>query len=96
MVHSFGRAETVDREALSRLVRSISRFLTPEQALIAASGAEVEVLDSRRLGGVYALDRLWRRLGIGELNRFATLENTCSCTSAQVSASTTRSIARSA
>ena len=65
VVHSFGRAETVDREALARLVRSISRFLTPEQALVAASGAEVEVLDSRRLGGVYVLDGLWRRLGIG-------------------------------
>ena len=38
VVHSFGRAETVDREALARLVRSISRFLTPEQALVAASG----------------------------------------------------------
>src|SRR4051794_39374434 len=36
VIHSFGRAEHVDRDALARLVSSISRFLTPEQALSAA------------------------------------------------------------
>ena len=35
VIHSFGRADTVDRAALARLVSSISRFLTPEQAVIA-------------------------------------------------------------
>ena len=65
VIHNFGRAEKVDRAALSRLVSSISRFLTPEQAMTAAAGAEVEVVDSRRLGGVWTLDRLWERLGIG-------------------------------
>jgi hypothetical protein len=39
--------------------------LTPEQAAAAAGGGEVEVLDSRRLGGSWVLDRLWERLGIG-------------------------------
>jgi len=63
VIHNFGRAEQVDRQALARLVSSISRFLTPEQAM--AAGAEVEVLDSRRLGGTWVLDRLWERLGIG-------------------------------
>jgi hypothetical protein len=65
VIHNFGRAEQVDRAALARLVSSISRFLTPEQAISAAAGAEVEVLDSRRLGGVWTLDRVWERLGIG-------------------------------
>jgi len=65
VIHSFGRAEHVDRDALSRLVSSISRFLTPEQALGAAAGAEVEILDSRHLGGAWTLDRVWERLGIG-------------------------------
>lgn len=65
VIHSFGRAETVDRDALARLVSSISRFLTPEQAIGAAAGAQVEVLDSRRLGGAWTLDRVWERLGIG-------------------------------
>lgn len=65
VIHNFGRAERVDRDALARLMWSISRFLTPEQALTAAAGAEVEVLDSRHLGGAWTLDRVWERLGIG-------------------------------
>mgnify|MGYP003525730162 CR=1 FL=1 len=65
VIHNFGRAEHVDRDALGRLVSSISRFLTPEQALSAAAGADVEVLDSRHLGGAWTLDRVWERLGIG-------------------------------
>jgi hypothetical protein len=64
VIHNFGRADQVDREALARLVASISRYLTPEQAAAAAGGGEVEVLDSRRLGGAWTLDRLWERLGI--------------------------------
>jgi hypothetical protein len=65
VIHSFGRAETVDRAGLARLVASISRFLDPQQAVRAAAGAEVEVLDSRRLGGAWVLDRIWERLGVG-------------------------------
>ncbi len=65
VIHNFGRAENVDRDALGRLVSSISRFLTPEQAVSAAAGAEVEILDSRPLGGAWTLDRVWERLGIG-------------------------------
>jgi hypothetical protein len=65
VIHNFGRAENVDRAALARLVSSISRFLTPEQAMSAAPGADVVVLDSRHLGGVWTLDRVWERLGIG-------------------------------
>src|SRR5674476_603606 len=65
VIHNFGRADTVDREALARLVSSISRFLTPEQAVAAAHDVEVEVLDSRRVGVAWTLDRLWERLGIG-------------------------------
>ena len=65
VIHNFGRADQIDRDALARLVASISRYLTPEQAAAAAGGGEVEVLDSRRLGGAWTLDRLWERLGIG-------------------------------
>jgi len=75
VIHNFGRAENVDRQALSRLVASISRFLDPEQALTAAAGAEVEVLDSRHLGGAWTLDRVRvrERLGIGAaIRRVAT------------------------
>ena len=69
VIHNFGRADQVDRAGLARLVASISRFLTPEQAVTAAGaaefGGEVEVLDSRRLGAVWTLDQMWERLGIG-------------------------------
>jgi len=69
VIHNFGRAETVDRDALARLVSSISRFLTPEQGAVAATAGEVGVLDSRRLGGAWTLDRVWERLGIGQAIR---------------------------
>ena len=64
VIHNFGRADQVDREGLARLVSSISRFLTPEQAA-AAGGGEVDIVDSRRLGGAWTLERIWDRLGIG-------------------------------
>ncbi len=69
IIHNFGRADadTVDKEALARLVRSISRFLDPADALAATSGAdgEIEVLASRSMGPAWVADRLWERLGIG-------------------------------
>ena len=61
----------MDPEALRRLVASIRRFLDPEQAAAAAAAGEVEVLDSRRLGGAWVLDRLWERLEIGQAIRRA-------------------------
>jgi hypothetical protein len=67
VIHNFGRADTVDRDALARLVASISRFLDPQQAIAAAHAGEIEILDSRRVGGAWVLDRLWERLGVGEL-----------------------------
>ncbi|HEY5186910.1 MAG TPA: hypothetical protein VIM19_18880 [Actinomycetes bacterium] len=73
VIHNFGRAELVDRDGLARLVSSISRFLTPEQATAAAHSAEVDIVDSRPLGGAWVLDRLWERLGIGAaIRRVAT------------------------
>jgi Transposase DDE domain len=71
VIHNFGRADKVDRDALARLVSSISRFLEPDQAVAAAAGAEVEIVDSRRLGGAWTLDRIWERLGIGAAIRRA-------------------------
>ena len=65
IIHRFGRADQVDREALARLVRSISRFLDPEQAIAATASGEVSLLDSRSMGSSWLADRLWERLGIG-------------------------------
>jgi len=71
VIHNFGRSDKVDRDALGRLVSSISRFLTPEQAATAAAGGEVEIIDSRRMGGAWTLDRVWEKLGIGAAIRRA-------------------------
>ena len=65
VIHNFGRAEAVDRDALARLVASISRFLDPQHAITAAHTGEIEILDSRRFGGAWLLDQLWERLGVG-------------------------------
>ncbi len=65
VIHNFGRADAVDRDALARLVASISRFLDPEQAIAAAHAGHIDVLDSRRFGGAWVLDQLWGRLCIG-------------------------------
>jgi hypothetical protein len=51
VIHNFGRADQVDREALRRLVSSISRFLEPEATLAAPTGQGVEIVDSRSFGG---------------------------------------------
>ena len=65
VIHNFGRADQLDREALRRLVASISRFLEPDEATSVGAGLEeVEVVDARRCGGAYVLDALFARLGI--------------------------------
>src|SRR6266516_3272307 len=69
VIYNFGRAETVDRAALSRLVASISRFLVQGEAVTAAAGSGVESLDSRRLGGAWTLGRVWELLEIGQAIR---------------------------
>jgi IS4 transposase len=71
IIHNFGRADEVDRDSLARLVRSISRFLDPAEAVAAnarAQGAGVDVpvvVDARPMGVAWVADQLWQRLGIG-------------------------------
>ena len=67
IIHNFGRAEHVDRDGLARLVKSISRFLDPVDAVAAASSAEVQIVDSRPMGTAWVADRLWERLGIAKV-----------------------------
>jgi transposase len=66
VIHSLGREDQLDREALARLVRSISRFLDPEQALAAQAPEGMRFLRSLPMGGAWLLDHLWRRLGVGQ------------------------------
>jgi hypothetical protein len=64
VLFSFGREDQLDRAAIERLIGSLSRLLDPASAATAASGADLEVTDSRPVGGTHLLDGLWRRLGI--------------------------------
>jgi hypothetical protein len=66
VICTMGREDQVDAEALRRLVRSISRFLSPEQALSATATSELRFIRSRPFGGAYVIDALWHRLGIPE------------------------------
>jgi hypothetical protein len=66
IIHRFGRAGEVDREALARLVRSISRFLDPAEAVAATAAGEVSIIESRPMGSAWLADRLWERLEIGK------------------------------
>src|SRR5512133_327210 len=63
VVYNFGREDQANREALQRLVASVTRFLDPGQAL-AAAGEGLEFIESRPLGGTWVLDGLWHRLSI--------------------------------
>jgi transposase len=67
VLHTFGRTDDLDVEALRRLTRSISRFLTPEDALEAAPAKRADtlkILKSVPMGGAYLLRALWEQLGI--------------------------------
>ena len=72
VIHSFGREDQLDRDALGRLVRSIARYLGPEAELEAtaadsAKTAPLRFVSSKALGGAWVLDQLWRRLGVPEV-----------------------------
>ena len=70
VVHSFGRADRLDRAALERLVRSIRRVLeadggeAPAREKGRAGALEIEA--SFELGVVHVVEQLWARLGIGQ------------------------------
>jgi hypothetical protein len=68
VVYNFGREDAANREALQRLVASVTRFLDPGAAL-AATADGLEFTESRPLGGTWTLDALWSQLGIGPAMR---------------------------
>jgi hypothetical protein len=69
VVHSFGRADRLDRATLERLVRSIRRVLDADagEAPTGEKGREraIEIEASFDLGAVHVVEQLWTRLGIG-------------------------------
>ncbi len=67
VVHSFGRADQLDRDALKRLVASITRVLDCDTASAGASTLEMEAV--YELGIVLAVRSLWEEIGIGDILR---------------------------
>lgn len=66
VVHSFGREDLVDRTAIERLIGSLERWLDPQAPPRPAAGAGLGLrfVESRPMGGTWALDGLWRALKI--------------------------------
>jgi hypothetical protein len=74
VLFNFGRTEDLDRDAVTRLIGSLSRLLgeTPANAdaeELAEGLPGLEFTESRPLGGAWVLDALWNRLGIGSTMR---------------------------
>jgi hypothetical protein len=74
VVHSFGRADQLDKAALQRLVASINRVIDADATdTLPTRGKtvvpEIDIEAVFELGVVLAARRLWEELGIGEAIR---------------------------
>src|SRR5258708_7812061 len=67
LLYGFGREDQLDKDAVRRLVASLSKLLDPGDALAATAGSDLAFTESRPFGGAYVLDALWGRLGIGTI-----------------------------
>lgn len=69
VIYSFGRRDELDLDAIRRLVKSLCRFLSPEDALQAQVSLErgaygLRFIRSLPMGGAYLLRKLWEGLGL--------------------------------
>lgn len=65
VIHSFGRNDQLDVDALKRLIKSLSRFLEPEDAARVEHGDDdLKISSSRPAGGAHLLKQLWKRLNL--------------------------------
>jgi Transposase DDE domain len=71
VLYSFGREDELDRAAVQRLVAALSRLLDPAAAAALTTPADMTLTDARPMGGAFALDGLWRRLGVDTVIRDA-------------------------
>jgi transposase len=78
VLYNFGRRDQLDLEAIRRLIRSLSRFLDPDDSLQAQVQAEndspVTYKQSWEAGGPLLLRGLWRRLRIDRVLKRALQE----------------------
>ena len=64
VVYSFGRRDQLDVAALKRLVSSLSRFISPEEAqALDPQNTDLKFLSSQPAGGAIVLKGLWKRIG---------------------------------
>ena len=64
VLYNFGRENELDRQAIVRLIGSLQRALEPDQALQTAAAPGLRFLESRPMGGAWALDRIWQELAV--------------------------------
>ena len=65
VIHSFGRRDQLDMAAIKRLIGSLSRFISPEDAQsLEAEAKGLKFKSSRPAGGAFLLKGLWKRIGI--------------------------------
>lgn len=72
IIHNFGRVDTLDRAALLRLARSISRVCHKGLEVpsdVAPPGEAIELEWARPLGVIHVARALWEALGIGDVLR---------------------------
>jgi transposase len=72
VLYNFGRLEDLDLDQLKRLVKSISRFLEPEdvldaQASLESGEAEIKWKTCKSYGGIYLLTQMWKRFGFPQI-----------------------------
>ncbi|MFG2089390.1 transposase, partial [Spirillospora sp. NPDC048824] len=67
VLFTFGREDELDRDAVKRLIASLSRLLEPGQTPAATAASDLEFSASVPFGGAYVLDHLWRRLRIDRI-----------------------------
>jgi hypothetical protein len=72
VLHSFGRADELDPEALRRLAQSLLRYADPEalerlRVEPTSDASALEVLSSRAFGALFALEALWRELSLPQI-----------------------------
>lgn len=65
VLYTFGRLDSLDIEAIKRLIASLSRFAAPEAA--GREAAPLSFVKSTPLGGAYLLRALWEKMGIPAL-----------------------------
>ena len=64
VIYNFGREDQHDRDAIRRLICSLQRVLEPEQGLQTMAAPGLRFIESRPMGGAWALDGLWQELAI--------------------------------